>query len=163
MPPLFKKGFTLIELLVVISIIGLLASVIFASLTTARAKGRDAKRLSDLRNLQTAVELYASDNSGHYPSTSNNWWGVTSGFGSHGTSGASGWVPNLAPTYVAVLPTDPKMVGDASYLYNSNGIDYMLLTWNTMETYTPSNNPRPRPSWPNEPSFAFYTPGASGW
>ncbi len=52
------KGFTLIELLVVVAIIGLLASVVMVSLNSARAKARDAKRVSDLRNIQAALELY---------------------------------------------------------------------------------------------------------
>lgn len=46
-----SSGFTLIELLVVIAIIGLLASVVFASLNTARQRGRDARRLSDVREM----------------------------------------------------------------------------------------------------------------
>jgi prepilin-type N-terminal cleavage/methylation domain-containing protein len=53
-----KKGFTLIELLVVISIIGVLSSVVLASLNTARAKARDAKRKQDMRTISTALQLY---------------------------------------------------------------------------------------------------------
>jgi general secretion pathway protein G len=53
-----RRGFTLIELLVVIAIIGILSSIILASLNTARRKGRDARRVSDLKQLQTALELY---------------------------------------------------------------------------------------------------------
>ena len=62
-----QKGFTLIELLVVIAIIGLLASVVLLALNSARAKSRDAKRLADVRQLSTAMELYYNDNGG-YPS-----------------------------------------------------------------------------------------------
>ena len=53
-----RTGFTLIELLVVIAIIGLLASIILASLNTAQQKGRDARRLGDIRDIQNALELY---------------------------------------------------------------------------------------------------------
>ena len=60
----YKKGFTLIELLVVIAIIGMLSSVVLASLNSARAKGRDAKRLADLRAIATALELYYNDKIG---------------------------------------------------------------------------------------------------
>lgn len=53
-----SKGFTLIELLVVIAIIGVLASIVLASLANARRKSRDARRITDLKQLQLANELY---------------------------------------------------------------------------------------------------------
>lgn len=53
-----KVGFTLIELLVVIAIIGVLASIVLASLNTARRKSRDARRISDIKQIQLALELY---------------------------------------------------------------------------------------------------------
>ena len=55
------KGFTLIEVLVVISLIGLLSAVILASLGTTRAKGRDAARMVDIRELKKAIEYYYDD------------------------------------------------------------------------------------------------------
>jgi prepilin-type N-terminal cleavage/methylation domain-containing protein len=53
-----KAAFTLVELLVVISIIGLLSSVVLASLNSARVKARDARRQADMKELQKAVEFY---------------------------------------------------------------------------------------------------------
>ena len=52
------RGFTLIELLVVIAIIGVLATVVLASLNSARKKSRDARRITDLKQIQLALELY---------------------------------------------------------------------------------------------------------
>ena len=57
-----NKGFTLIELLVVIAIIGVLAAVILASLNSARAKARDAKRIKDIQEIRKAIDLYVDDN-----------------------------------------------------------------------------------------------------
>ena len=61
-----EHGFTLIELLVVIAIIGILSSVVLASLNSARVKARDAKRISEVRQIQTALALYY-DTYGQYP------------------------------------------------------------------------------------------------
>jgi len=63
-----KKGFTLIELLVVIAIIGLLSTLSVLALNSARARSRDAKRIADVKQIQTALEMYYNDNN-NYPST----------------------------------------------------------------------------------------------
>lgn len=75
------RAFTLIELLVVIAIIGLLSSIVFASLNSARAKARDARRQADLRTIATALQLWF-DNNG-------NWIEGGSGCGYQGNG--SGW------------------------------------------------------------------------
>ena len=64
----YKRGFTLIELLVVIAIIGILSSVVLASLNTARQKGRDARRISAIKQAQLALELFYDANQS-YPSS----------------------------------------------------------------------------------------------
>ncbi len=61
-----RRGFTLIEILVVIAIIGILSSVVLASLAVSRAKARDAKRIADLDEVKKALELYY-DSHGQYP------------------------------------------------------------------------------------------------
>ncbi len=61
------RGFTLIELLVVIAIIGVLASIVLASLNSARRKSRDARRITDIKQLQLALELYFDGEGNNYP------------------------------------------------------------------------------------------------
>jgi len=57
-----RKGFTLIELLIVIAIVGIITSLTFIALNSVRSKSRDGKRISDIRQLQSALEMYKNDN-----------------------------------------------------------------------------------------------------
>ena len=61
-----NKAFTLIELLVVIAIISILTSIVLSNLSTPKAKARDAKRISDISQLQLALEMFF-DRCGLYP------------------------------------------------------------------------------------------------
>ncbi len=63
-----KKGFTLIELLVVVAIMGLLSALAVVSLNQARARARDARRVADVKQVQTALELFYLDQF-QYPGT----------------------------------------------------------------------------------------------
>lgn len=62
-----NKGFTLIELLVVIVIIGILATLATVALSSARGKARDARRVSDVKQIMTALEMYYNDAQGYPP------------------------------------------------------------------------------------------------
>ena len=64
-----KRGFTLIELLVVVAIIGVLASIILVGLSGFRSRGRDARRIADLRQVQNGLELFFT-RTGAYPTAS---------------------------------------------------------------------------------------------
>ncbi|MEK7608826.1 MAG: type II secretion system protein [Patescibacteria group bacterium] len=61
-----KKGFTLIEMLIVIAIIGILSSIVLVGLGPVQRRGRDARRISDLKQVQNALELYFNK-CGYYP------------------------------------------------------------------------------------------------
>jgi len=74
-----KRGFTLIELLVVVAIISLLSSIVFASLNSARAKSRDAKRRTELKQIYTAMEFYY-DKFGTYVVSGSGWRGGGAGW-----------------------------------------------------------------------------------
>src|SRR5262245_9044312 len=94
-----SKGFTLVELLVVIAIIGVLATLILLQLGVARAKARDAKRIADVNQLRTAIELYFDDYSGSYPGQA--LCPVTVGAACAANAAASNWVGNDLTTYLS--------------------------------------------------------------
>lgn len=73
------SGFTLIELLVVIAIIGILAGIVITSLSSARAKARDAKRISDLHHIKIAMEMYYNE-FGTYRINGTGWLGEGHGY-----------------------------------------------------------------------------------
>ncbi|MDP3996670.1 MAG: type II secretion system protein [bacterium] len=108
-------GFTLIELLVVIAIIGLLSSVVLSSLNSAREKARDARRLSDLRQINTAIQFYY-DKFGFYPKCGT----VTI----TGTDCFSNELKNN--NFMVQVPTDPSYPQKQYQYYDSGGTRYAL-------------------------------------
>lgn len=119
-----KKGFTLIELLVVIAIIGLLSTLAVVALSSAREKARDSKRLSDLKQIQTALELYYTDNN-VYPTA------VSPGI-SLGTtnyiclnSAAGFTTTGCANAYMGLVPTDPQAAQNYTYI-SADGSTYTV-------------------------------------
>ncbi|MEK7643662.1 MAG: type II secretion system protein [Patescibacteria group bacterium] len=98
-----QKAFTLIELLVVIAIIGVLASIVLASLNTARRKSRDTRRIADLGQIRLALELcFDARCSGE------------AGYPDAIDEAAQTGVSDIAPTYIGSLPQDPNG-GDYAY------------------------------------------------
>jgi general secretion pathway protein G len=94
-----ERGFTLIELLVVIAIIGLLSTMAVVALNSARQKSRDAKRIADVKQMQTALELYFNDQNA-YPASAE--------------VAAGGSIASSGVTYMAQVPTAPTPVDNPS-------------------------------------------------
>lgn len=115
-----QKGFTLIELLVVIAIIGVLSSVVLASMNSARKKARDARRASDQNSIWAALMMFY-DAHNCLPVTNNGTSTCVTGYtewdpGGFDTSNAGDFLPFLvAEGYLKVTPRDP--LNNASYYY----------------------------------------------
>ena len=123
-----ERGFTLIELLVVIAIIGLLSSVVLASLNSARVKARNTRRLSTIEQYSIALELLFDDN-GQYPdddpaktwtclgegySDGNCWWGSWNEYGPLNIS---------LLKYLPVLTAGDFVGGIEGYIYSCSPTD----------------------------------------
>ncbi len=137
-----NKGFTLIELLVVIAIIGLLASVVLVAMNGARIKTRDAKRLSDVRGLGSALELFFIDAKA-YPTGTAYIQAVPTDTSSDimGVAGlnASTFIGTFSftPTYIASMPQAPLPVDNKTgSVCNSNNNPYQYVTNMKGNTYT---------------------------
>ena len=100
-----KKGFTLVELLVVIAIIGLLSTLAVVALNNARQKSRDARRVSDVKQIQTALELYYNDQGGYPTQVAGD---MTTSFVCLSSGNAPGFDADCAgTTYMQKVPSNP--------------------------------------------------------
>lgn len=120
-----KKGFTLIELLVVVSLIGILATLVMANLSSGRSRGRDAQRKSDLRQISTALRLYYNDKGGYPASNSSS---KIVGCGSAGTTVCE-WSEEWSvgsTVYMAILANDPLPNVDYKYEADSANDSFTL-------------------------------------
>lgn len=111
-----KKGFTLIELLVVIAIIGVLSTIILISVDVARARARDANRVAQVRQMQTALELYYTDHN-QYPEDGCAAGGHSPGCGCISFSYTAELLHNGG--YLGDVPEDPQHPSPC-YQYQQN-------------------------------------------
>jgi prepilin-type N-terminal cleavage/methylation domain-containing protein len=123
-----SRAFTLVELLVVIAVIGLLSTIAVVSLSTSRIKARDAKRIADLKQISTAVELYISAN-GHLPTYHSDYptsWCTYIWHPSYPE-----FITDIAP-FMPNVPTDPKTPHQGSdyFFRNFDGFGKYALCGN---------------------------------
>jgi len=130
-----KRAFTLIELLVVIAIIGILANISVIALQNARAKSRDAKRAGDMKQVQTALELFFNDKN-RYPTVEE----FNSGSIFSTSTGSTSTYMQIIPS--APTPADGSCTSDQNamtYIQNENGNSYTIsfCLGNTTGALTP--------------------------
>jgi general secretion pathway protein G len=133
-----QKGFTLIELLVVIAIIGLLSTLAVVALNSARQRSRDAKRVADIRQVQTALELGYSETSAYpivdsaHPITLGKDVTVLCKVGTAAVFQKDSSTPSTCGTvYMGLVPSNPTPVAASdstnySYASKSDGSFYTL-------------------------------------
>lgn len=107
-----RLAFTLIEVLVAVTIVAVLTAIGAVSYSSANRNSRDAKRLADVEDIRTALEMYRADN-GHYPDTSAGLSALTDGVD--------------GDIYLVTIPQDPKSSSSGcDYEYISDGQSYTL-------------------------------------
>ena len=122
--PCQNRAFSLIELMIVVAIIGILTTVVVANFSSAKAKSRDGKRVSDLGNIQVALAYYF-DRCREYPASE------TAGKADFnlGTS-----CPNISPQqvtlgdYLGTVPKDPGTSTYYEYVRNTAKNAFLLRT-----------------------------------
>jgi general secretion pathway protein G len=112
-----SKGFTLIELMLVVLIIGILSGIMLGIINVKgiQQKSRDARRISDMKKLQTALELYYADRRG-YPL--NIAWNTVS----------TALSASLVPGYLTKMPSDPLGGTTTTLCFGKNTYGYYYIT-----------------------------------
>ena len=162
----YSQGFTLIELLVVVAIIGLLASIAVVALQSARGEARDTKRIADMKQIYTALQIY-NDKYGEFPTDISNGllncggpppmgW-IRSGYTGNGENFLAELELDGIMTQVPVDPIKKDIPGIPDYCYGYfrfgagyNGCDatrgnYFVLMIKDLETW---DGPGPHPTSP---------------
>ena len=158
-----QAGFTIIEMLIVVTILAMLAGILIPVLEDAAQASRDARRASDLKTVQAALESYKRVQ-GTYPDTGGAFQGDAPNFGGMGYD-AAGYIPALVPDFMQALPKDPSSefpdANDGGYMYASDGTDYKMVINISPESY-PAGNPFFDPQRPNS-AWQVSSPGGYNW
>lgn len=136
-----EKGFTLIELLVTMVILGILATFMFANVLNGLPRARDSQRKNDLKQLQTALQLYYTDNHMYPDSTNCN------------SSTQPCWQLLLGEDTGKYIKTMPKDPSNNTYRYCRVSLDKYVIVANLENTNDPdkktdnSDCPTSGPNW----------------
>ena len=135
------KGFTLIELLVVIGILGILLTIVLIAINPARqfAQADNTKRASDTGALLNAIHQYAADHKGKLPTNMPAKGATAAAVASTGANICA----ELSPTYLSLLPSDPKAAN------NGVGVSDCTGAYDTEYTVAVDANGRVTVSAPN--------------
>lgn len=140
-----RSGFTLIELLIVIAIIGLISTITGVFLTGARVKARDNKRITDLKQLQKALELAYGQNGGYPVAAAAIDLGTDSYDVLCGKAAAVNFVADSAAAncdagkiYMGLVPRYPTPPSGGEYQYSGSASAYCIQA--TLEASVPSVN-----------------------
>ena len=129
--------------------------------TTANAEAYKQQTLKDILLLKDALNSYFNENKS-YPKSSGGWDAVIANYG----ESKADWIPGLAPSYIKILPADPRQSRDPGkqYMYKSDGKDFKLISHHPtgiediIKTHPDLVDPA-RPSW----AFGVWTEGAKYW
>ena len=177
-----KSGFTIVELAVVIFVIAILATITLVSYSGVQAKSRDTRRITDVENIEKAMELYYSDHQS-YPTPTTTSSVINSGWYSSGDSSWNALSTLLTSTSndsgtpaIDLLPKDPTnttngkpfttgqfvyavyVKKDGSYCGAASGQMYMIVYKLEKGTQTQKQEGRPCTT---SPIPASYYAGAS--
>ncbi len=157
-----QKGFTLIELLVVIAIIGILSSIVLASLSTARNKGQDAKVKGQLSSIRNAAESYYSANNNYGPVNTS----LVCSYSGSGTDSRTGMWKDV-PSGMSALTTDSNWPGTVAVLcFDNNTSTAAATSWAAIHVLSDDAPSGTRSAWCVDSSgaavpIAAVTPGTN--
>lgn len=122
-----NRGFTILEMLTIVTILSVLGSVVFLSTQAGRAKGEDAKRLTDIDQMAVAARLFA-EQTGAY---------MTCGSGTPVVPHIDSCMQTALSPYLAAISSDPTAT--MNYQFDSNGCAGLPVLYATVQSSSTAN------------------------
>lgn len=125
-------GFTLMELIISMAILAIVTGSILGTYTNSQKKARDARRKSDLKQLQNALEAFANDHRGLYPSADSGKVSACPAPADRGLSGTScvwgtgSFLMTSGATYMQQMVTDPRTTVNYYYQVSTDNTKYQI-------------------------------------